>query len=353
MIPLPLYSHFLMLKHMSIAKKIGLGFLVIILLYVVGPTPAMPILEKPLPQVPVDLVVLETFVQNKEAAVGDIRPGNASRIIFADSIPQKTPYSVVYFHGFPASAEEGAPFHTMVAKSLGANLYLPRLYGHGRQEKEPLLDYTADAFLDSGREALAIAKSLGEKVIVLATSNGATLALTLGDDPEIAAMGLYSPNIKIKDERAFLLTWPWGLQLARLIKGGKYNYMSDITPEKEKFNTTFYRLEALLHVQKLVETAMTPATFAKIKVPVFMGYYYKNDSLQDDTVRVEDMLVMFDQLGTPDTLKRKQAFPEAKSHVITSYLNTDIYSEVAQETTAFLRAQLHLPNQTIDSLSQP
>lgn len=348
-----LFSHFLMHKPMSNTKKIGLGLLFTILLYIVGPTPSSPVLEKPLPEVPVDLSALEAFVQSKEAAIGDIRPGNASRIVFADSIPQKTPYSVVYFHGFPASSEEGAPFHTMVAKSLGANLYLPRLYGHGRQEKEPLLDYTADAFLDSGREALAIAKSLGEKVIVLATSNGATLALTLGNDPDLAALGLYSPNIKIKDERAFLLTWPWGLQLARLIKGGKYNYMNDITPEKEQFNTTFYRLEALLHVQKLVETAMTPETFAKVKAPVFMGYYYKNDSLQDDTVRVADMLVMFDQLGTPDSLKRKKAFPEAKSHVITSYLNTDVYGEVAQETMAFLRAQLPLPTQTSDSLSQP
>ena len=90
------------------------------------------------------------------------------------------------------------------------------------------------------------------------------------------------------------------------------------------------------------------APFEKIKIPVFMGYYYKNKEEQDDTVRVEDMIDMFGQLGTVDNQKKKVAFPEAKSHVITSYLSTTVYDKVAQETLSFLKEQLPITKQ--DSL---
>ncbi len=333
----------------SLPIKILSSLALLIILYLLGPTPTTPELTKPLPIVPTELIELEKWVNEKEAAIQNIRPDNQSQLVFADSVPQKTPYSVLYLHGFGAVAEEGAPFHRTVADGLGANLYLPRLFGHGLNEEEPMIGFNADDYLDSAREALAVAKTLGEKVIILATSNGATLALTLGDDPDIAALGLYSPNIKIKDPRAFLLTYPWGLQLARLITGSKYHFMSDMTAEKKKYNTHYYRFEATIEVQNLLEVAMHEETFQKVKVPVFMGYYYKNDSLQDDTVRVEDMLSMFEQLGTVDSLKQKRAFPEAKSHVITSYLNTTVYDKVASETLTFLEETLSL--QPKDSLS--
>ena len=50
-----------------------------------------------------------------------------------------------------------------------------------------------------------------------------------------------------------------------------------------------YRLEAVVHMQKLLETAMIPETFAKVTVPVFSGYYYKDETAQDPTVSVAAM----------------------------------------------------------------
>ena len=47
-----------------------------------------------------------------------------------------------------------------------------------------------------------------------------------------------------------------------------------------------------------------------------MGYYYKNKDEQDKTASVAAMLKMFDELGTPEGLKQKIAFPEAGAHVI-------------------------------------
>ena len=315
------------------------GFLFI--LYFSGPQVASPELYKILPAVPQDLVELSNWIDTKEAQVEDLKKGNEGRIEFFDSIPQKTEYSVIYFHGFSASSEEGAPFHTDVAKHFKANLYLPRLFGHGVGGENPLRDFTADAYLESAREALAVAKTLGEKVIVLGTSNGGTLSLLLGTDPQIVLIGLFSPNIRIKDPNASLITLPWGLNLASFVAGSDYHQMQNVVSPKENFWTTRYHIQALTHVQKLLEVAMTPETFAKIKVPVFMGYYYKDEANQDDVVSVPAMLEMFEELGTSAAQKEKMAFPETGDHVMTSYLTSKDVESVTKETIRFF--ETHLP----------
>jgi len=315
------------------------GFLFI--LYFSGPQVASPELYEILPAVPQDLVELSDWIDTKEAQVEDLKKGNEGRIEFFDSIPQKTEYSVIYFHGFSASSEEGAPFHTDVAKHFKANLYLPRLFGHGVGGENPLRDFTADAYLESAREALAVAKTLGEKVIVLGTSNGGTLSLLLGTDPQIVLIGLFSPNIRIKDPNASLITLPWGLNLASFVAGSDYHQMQNVVSPKENFWTTRYHIQALTHVQKLLEVAMTPETFAKIKVPVFMGYYYKDEANQDDVVSVAAMLEMFEELGTSAAQKEKMAFPETGDHVMTSYLTSKDVESVTKETIRFF--ETHLP----------
>ena len=324
-------------------KTVRFILIVILILgavYLFGPRVERPDLTFVLPEVPKELNALHKWVTEKEQAFSNIKPNNASQIIFYDSIPQKTQYSVVYLHGFSASSAEGDPVHKQIAQHFKANLYLPRLFGHGLVETEPMLDFNADAYWKSALEALAIAKRLGEKVIVLATSNGGTLALNLGYDPDIAALALYSPNIAIYDPSSKLLSKPWGLQLARMAKGSKYHEFDAPKELQKQYWTTRYRMEALTHVQRLIDVSMKAKTFQKIDIPVFMGYYYQNDSLQDKVVSVPAMLKMFDELGTPDSLKVKQAFPNAKNHVITSYISTPIYEEVGQATIDFLESVL-------------
>jgi hypothetical protein len=93
-------------------------------------------------------------------------------------------------------------------------------------------------------------------------------------------------------------------------------------------------------MQKFLDIKMRKSTFKKVSVPIFMGYYFKNDSLQDQVVSVPAMLKMFDQLGTPDSLKFKKAFPEINDHVLTSSLSTANYDEVAKEAIAFFNKVL-------------
>ena len=65
------------------------------------------------------------------------------------------------------------------------------------KEKEPMLNYNNDDYWKSAKEAISIAKVLGDKVIVLGTSHGGVLSLSLGTDPKIVAICLFAPNIEV------------------------------------------------------------------------------------------------------------------------------------------------------------
>ena len=327
---------------MKVLRGFAIFFLLLGALYLVGPRVETPELNESPVSVPSNLMSLEQWITEKENALGNVRSGNASQIIFNDSVPKKTKFSVLYLHGFTASGREGEPVHRDIAKALGANLYIPRLYGHGLEETEPMLGFNNEDFWESGKEALAVAKQLGEKVIVLGTSHGGSLSLSLATDPDIAALCLFGPNIAVYDPKAKLLSKPWGLQIARLVKGGNYHYMVTSNEEKKNYWTTKARLESLIHMQKFLDVKMRKATFKRVQAPVFLGYYYKNDSLQDQVVSVPAMLEMYDQLGTPQHLKQKIAFPEAGDHVLTSYLSTENYEAVTREVLQFLSDKLNI-----------
>ena len=323
---------------------IGLGSFIIllVLIFFLGPKVEKPNLDRTLPELSVTLSEIDNYVNEKEEAIPYIKPGNASRIVWFDSIPKKTKYSIVYLHGWSASSEEGAPLHIEMAKQYGCNLYLPRLAGHGLNEREPMLNLTADRLINSAKEAIAIAKKIGDKVIVMGTSTGATLALHLAaKDEDIAALLLYSPNIEIYDKNSKLLAGPWGLQLVRTVKKSNYHrFKADSL--KEKYWTAKYRVEALTHLQALVDNTMKTSTFELVQQPVFMGYFYKNDSIQDKVISVPAALKMFEELATPSDLKRKVAFPDVNDHVMTSYITSKDLPSVQIQTSAFIEEVLHI-----------
>jgi len=310
--------------------------------YFFGPQVEKPNLDKTLPVVSSDLVQLEKWINLKEEAIANIKPENDAQIIWSDSIPSKTEYSIVYLHGWSASRMEGNPLHIETAKRYGCNLYLPRLAGHGLNEEEPMLNLTANEVLDSAKEAIAVAKQLGNKVIIMATSTGGTLALHLaGGDADIAGILLYSPNIEIYDKNAKLLGGPWGVHLAKAVKKSDYHEF-EASDTKKKYWTSKYRVEALTHLQALVDNTMVPETFKKVTQPVFLGYFYKNDSIQDNVVSVPAMLKMYGGLGTATNLKRKIAFSNVGDHVMTSSITSKDLASVKIETEKFFEEVLEI-----------
>jgi len=103
-----------------------------------------------------------------------------------------------------------------------------------------------------------------------------------------------------------------------------------------------YYLEGYISLAGLVENTMKEETFEKIEQPVFLAYYYKNEEEQDPVVSVAAMLEMYDQLGTPSSLKRKVAFPEAGNHVISSVYRSGDWQGVYEASADFLEEVMHL-----------
>lgn len=324
-------------------KRLLIFLALLSLIYMLGPTPQTPVYSNTWPTVP-PLHQLDSVIQTRERTV-KLRPNNEARIVWAnDSAHAKTPYAIVYLHGFSASQEEGNPAHREVARFAGANLYLARLSEHGKDTSEQLLGLTADSYWESAKEALAIGSQLGERVILMGTSTGGTQALQLAAafPDRVAALILYSPNIAINDPNAWLLNNPWGLQIARLVLGGKYNHPQDDRPIYKQYWNKPYRLEATVQLQEMLETSMLRETFKKVTQPVLMLYYYQDEAHQDPVVRVDAMLKMFDQLGTPTAQKRKLAMPKTGDHVIASPIKSGDVPGVIAATQAFLTDVLNI-----------
>jgi pimeloyl-ACP methyl ester carboxylesterase len=296
--------------------KIPFPIILIIGIYFLGPEPETPKFDRAFPVVPSDAAALEGYVNEKESS-HKIKPDNEARIIWADSSKKKTEYAVIYLHGFTASQKEGDPVHRRFAQAFGCNLYLARLADHGVDTTETLLYFTADRFWETTKEALAIGKQLGEKVIIMSTSTGGTTALMLAAYYPDDVYGLInmSPNAGLKNPASFLLNNPWGLQIARMVFGGDYRVTTG-TPGSEQFWNRKHRVEALTQLEELLEESMTKETFEQIKQPVLSLYYYRDEENQDTEVDVSRILKMNENLGTPPDQKKAVAMPAAEAHVL-------------------------------------
>ncbi len=322
----------------KIIRFLAFVLLLAIVIYMLGPKPDKVDLNKDLPSISASIGNIENYVRKNDEGF-TIKPDNESRIIWDnDTVRERTNFSLLYLHGFSASWYEGYPANVEFARHFGCNAYFPRLASHGIETADPLIDMTPDLLWESAKEALMVARAIGRKVIIMGTSTGCTLALKLAADfPEyVDGLVLYSPNIRINSHAAFLMSKPWGLQIGRKNFGGKHRVVNENFDSKEcQYWYCQYRIEAIVFLQQLVEETMTGKTFKNINEPVFLGYYYKDETAQDEIVKVSAMLSMFDQLATSPELKRKVAFPEAGDHVIACELKSGEFEKVTAETIKF------------------
>ena len=107
-------------------------------------------------------------------------------------------------------------------------------------------------------------------------------------------------------------------------------------PDRARYWLTQYHINGLITLQTMMDQYMTSDAFARIKQPLFLGYYYRDEDNQDKVVSVPAMLSMFDELGTLPTKKQKVAFPKAGEHVIASHFTGGDLPGVYRATEQFL-----------------
>ncbi len=307
-----------------------------VVVLLLGPKAPEPQLDATPMVLDVGLNELDSYIARKEGRHPSLKPGNEAGIVWAGDSVHRSEYALVFLHGFTASKMEGRPVTTAIAERFGMNLFEARLYGHGLDTADVLMDLTPDRHLRTALEAVAIGKLIGRKVIVASSSTGGTLALYMAaHDPEIAALLCYSPNVRIYDPTAQVLTMPWGLEIARVVTGGDWRSY-DADEDFKRYWQTRYRLEGVQAVQSLVEGSMTAATFGRVRQPAFVACYYKDAEAQDKVVSVDAMREMMPLLGTPAGQKRFVEFPDAGAHVLTSpYRSADV-AGVTAATELFL-----------------
>ena len=302
-----------------------LAIIAIALLYIAGPKPNKAIYSQSWPNVPSTADSLEHFIAQKESKY-KLRPNNEARIVWFDSTRSQTEYVVLYLHGFSASQGEGDPVHQKFAKSIGANLYLTRLQGHGQDTVPQLATFTAEGGYKDALEALSIAQKLGKKVIIMSTSTGGTFAIKLAAEfpNKVHTLINLSPNLALATPAGRLLNNHWGKQIATLVFGGSERYVEQKNGAGEYWDS-LYTVNALVQLEELIETTMLPETFKKVKCPALTLYYYKNDVNRDSVVDIFKIPEAHELFATPANQKQFVALASPQNHVLASpYKSKDV-----------------------------
>ncbi len=202
---------------------------------------------------------LDAYLVREEAKFSDIVPTTEKQIIWAGAAGTKTPLSVVYIHGFSATKHEIRPVPDQVAAALGANLFFTRLSGHGRGSAAMAEPQAGDWITDMD-EALAIGRRLGERVIVISTSTGGTLAALAATDAQratnIAGMVFVSPNFGIDKRASFILNLPFVRSWGPIIAGAERSFETR-NADHARLWTTRYPTVSAIPMEALVQDVLT------------------------------------------------------------------------------------------------
>ncbi|EAR09470.1 hypothetical protein MED297_02582 [Reinekea sp. MED297] len=221
-----------------------------------------------------DLRALREQIAEQEAEYPDVTDGAEKAIRFsAESRPKRTPYVVLYIHGFSATRQEISPIPETIAQNLHANYYATRLTGHGL-DGEALAAATPSDWIFDVMEAWQVARQLGDQVIVIATSTGATLATWLAQQhqvqPYLAALLMVSPNFQPGHWATPMFLWPLARRWLPRLSGPTYGW----EPSNDlgaKYWTYRYPVSAVYGMAALVK-AVRNSNLEAITAPTLFIY---------------------------------------------------------------------------------
>jgi esterase/lipase len=302
---------------------------------VAGPRPVVDVRLEPL-ILPGDL---DAYLSASEGRVRDVVPGAEKTIVWAnpdDRAP--TPVSIVYLHGFSATRMEVSPLAETVGRELGANVFLTRLQGHGRGGAA-MADATVNAWLHDAQEAMEIGRRIGERVIVMGTSTGATLATWAVAQErwraEVLAAVLISPNYAPRDRSSRVLLLPWGGALARLVVGVEREW-EPANELQARYWTTRYPTRALLPMMGLVDL-VDDIDVGRFGTPLWMAI-----SDEDQVIDAALARKRFDEWGGRDkVLVQVPDSGDPSHHVLAGdVLSPNTTAHLARQIVSFVKPQL-------------
>lgn len=260
-------------------------------------------------------------------------PGTEKRIRWFDQ-REKTPYALVYLHGFSATRQETAPLAEYVADALGANLFETRLRGHGHR-REPLAEARAEDWLNDTVEALSIAARLGDKVVLIGTSTGATLAAAMLGHPTMDTVDtivMLSPNFAPRDPAAAWLTRPAGPLIAKVLVGETRSWQPH-NDAQSRFWSTTYPTDSAVEMMRLVGLANRDLP-ARISQRLLL--FYSND---DSVVSPAAALSAYDAIDAPQKASIEIRDPGDPSHHVLAgdILSAGMTRQIADDIVEFIR----------------
>jgi pimeloyl-ACP methyl ester carboxylesterase len=279
---------------------------------------------------------LDAYLARAEGRFQDLRPGNQRQIVWAYPASRaRTPLAIVYIHGFSASPGELRPLPDLVARQLGANIYYARLKGHGRSG-DAMLDASVRDWVNDLAEAVAIGNRLGERVVVMATSTGASLATWAATRPElmqnVAGLVQFSPNYGLQAAGSGLLTMPWAKQMVKIILGDRRSFQGRNELHR-RFWTSEYPSLALLPMASMVKLADS-TDVGSITVPALLVY-----SPLDQVIRPELVAAKAARWGAAVSLIEVTDDDDPNHHVIAGdALSPSTTSRLAAEVSDWIAA---------------
>jgi pimeloyl-ACP methyl ester carboxylesterase len=284
---------------------------------------------------------LDAYLEAREADVAGLRSGEQKQIVWADPASRaQTDLAIVYIHGFSASSAETRPFADLVARNLGANLFFTRLTGHGATSAA-MGRYRLNDWFNDFAEAMAIGRRLGKRVVILASSTGASLATWGLQHQEfggrIDAVVFVSPNYRINSPFAFLLTVPGARQIAHLVFGDNRSFVPANAGQAAHW-THIYPVEALLPMAKLVKRVVNGPIEA-IRIPAYMMI-----SPEDTVVSPAATRAVAARWGGPSLVVEVQNVGDPDHHVLVGdIMSPKATMAVVAATTDWLKTTLRLP----------
>ncbi|RVT84507.1 alpha/beta hydrolase [Rhodobacteraceae bacterium CCMM004] len=257
---------------------------------------------------------LDSYFAAAEREVPDLRPGAEKRVVWPGAPGRSADLALVYLHGYSATARDIHPVAERVAARLNAPLILTRLAGHGR-DGAALAEPRAGDWLADLDEALSAGRSVADRVLVMGSSTGGTLAAIAGADPRyaegVAGVVLLSPNFAMSSPAARLLRWP-GVRLWGPWVAGEERSFAPLNAEHAAWWTPRYPTSALVALGALVAHA-ADLDYAATEVPALFVW-----SDADRVVRPEATRAVAERWGGSVTVRTLDPGPgdDPNAHVL-------------------------------------